>query len=141
MELNGRNLSIRMKGEDVKLLQTELHYFGFTIPVSERKKTFFGVGTRKAIESFQKQHNLPVTGVVDQDMVVSMNTLLEDISHKPFTVTGTIKLDTIVRVVDKDLRNEELLGPVRVLLGEAAKLLSGLVGVSVRDQAIAIFHG
>lgn len=31
MELQGRNLSLRMNREDVKLLQKELHQLGFSI--------------------------------------------------------------------------------------------------------------
>jgi hypothetical protein len=42
MHLQGRNLSVQMQGEDVKLLHKELRLLGFDIPEDEVVRTFFG---------------------------------------------------------------------------------------------------
>ena len=65
MNLHGRNLSINMKGEDMKVLHGELRKLGYTIPDDELAEQRFGQETRKAARDFQKQRGLEITGVVD----------------------------------------------------------------------------
>ena len=55
MELQGRNLSENLRGDDVKLLREELGKLGFSI---NDKEGFFGSETRKAVLEFQKNHHL-----------------------------------------------------------------------------------
>lgn len=45
MKLQGRNLSLRMQGEDVKLLHTELGLICSTIPDNEIREATFGPTT------------------------------------------------------------------------------------------------
>jgi peptidoglycan hydrolase-like protein with peptidoglycan-binding domain len=49
MNLQGRNTSLRMRGEDVKLLQTELGKLGYRIAAPEASKQVFGASTRQAV--------------------------------------------------------------------------------------------
>lgn len=66
MKLQGRNLSIQTKGEDVKLLHSELRQLGHTIPAKEVQETFFGKDTQQVVLKFQKVEGLETTGVVDE---------------------------------------------------------------------------
>ncbi|MBC7894549.1 MAG: hypothetical protein H7066_03995, partial [Cytophagaceae bacterium] len=49
MNLQGRNLSIRLAGADVKLLQDELMQVGFVVLQAERDTSTFGVSTEASI--------------------------------------------------------------------------------------------
>lgn len=60
------SLSIGMTGGDVTALQSALRVAGYDIPEAEIKRVFFGPATRKAVLQFQKQHDFPSTGVVDE---------------------------------------------------------------------------
>ncbi|MCX9012792.1 MAG: peptidoglycan-binding protein, partial [Candidatus Methanoperedens sp.] len=57
-----RNLSIRMKGEDVKLLQRDLNKLVFPL----KEDGYFGKETKRAVLEFQEKHELKLTGVVDE---------------------------------------------------------------------------
>src|SRR6266566_5239566 len=48
MQLQGRTLSIEMRGDDVALLQRELGLLGFTIPAVEIEQQLFDQGTQQA---------------------------------------------------------------------------------------------
>lgn len=51
MKLQGRKLSVNMRGEDVKSVQESLKILGFSI---EDKDGFFGKSTKQAVIEFQK---------------------------------------------------------------------------------------
>jgi peptidoglycan hydrolase-like protein with peptidoglycan-binding domain len=70
MQLQGRNLSFRMRGEDVKVLQEELNRLEFII---EDEAGYFGRSTRQAVIEFQRQHDLEQTGEVDERTAVRIN--------------------------------------------------------------------
>ncbi len=72
---SGRKLSIRMKGEDVKLLQENLKRLGF--PITD-KHGFFGKSTKQAVIEFQKKHGVEMTGVVDELTANTLNSLLKE---------------------------------------------------------------
>ena len=74
MELKGRNLSSRMKGEDVTLLQEELVKLGFIIADEDG---YFGKSTLDAVTVFQEKSGLQATGIVDQETVTMINLALE----------------------------------------------------------------
>lgn len=63
MKLQDRNLNIRMRGEDVELLQQELRQLDFVI---KDEAGYFGSSTRRAVERFQEENNLEMKGVVDE---------------------------------------------------------------------------
>lgn len=119
MNLQGRNLSLNMRGSDVTLLIEELRTLHFDIPSEE---THFGAGTRKAVISIQRQEQLEPTGIVDEATAAAINRLftharvdsamnemrvargqVRDYDGRPFT-HGT------VRAFDLDLRKQEELG-------------------------------
>ena len=117
MNLKGRDLSKCMKGEDVRLLHDELEKLGFVIPLLETMLRYFGKATVRAVMAVQRQHGLPVTGVVDEHTARAINTALEVEPPPPFVVFGKVRhpdgkpaSDVIVRAVDRDLRIEEFLG-------------------------------
>lgn len=117
MNLQGRHLTVQMRGEDIKLLQSELARLGHEIPAEEVGRSFFGKGTRKAVLDFQRRHNLQPMGVVDEQTATRINEALKA-RQRQFVVQGTVYLEednapakgTLVRAFDKDLRTEELLG-------------------------------
>ena len=122
MELQDRNLNIRMRGEDVVLLQQELRQLGFAI---EDKAGYFGRTTRRSVEQFQEQHGLEMTGVVDEPTARLINEALQALEPGPesddatgsFVVRGHVRktdgsplIRAVVMAFDKDLRDEEQVG-------------------------------
>ena len=90
MELQGRNLTIRMKGEDVKLLQSELKLLGYILPADEISRGYFGRETRNAVLSFQKQRGLQTTGIVDKHTAEQINAVVEASQAKEFIVQDQV---------------------------------------------------
>lgn len=74
MKLKDRNLKLRMTGEDVTLLQSELRQLGYSIT---DRNGYFGKSTHEAVVQFQKQHGLEVTGEVDEHAAILINRLVE----------------------------------------------------------------
>src|SRR5216683_607304 len=92
MQLQGRNLSLRMQGEDVKLLQRELRQLGFAVDTSEGS---FGAATRQAVLDFQKKHALQTTGEVDAATAAAINREVDAANPHPgddatYAVDGTV---------------------------------------------------
>ena len=119
MKLRGRNLSVRMRGEDVALLQSELQQLGFAIRTIEITRHYFGRETRQAVQDFQRNHDLPPTGKVDERTARAINAAVETLQpqSRRFIVRGEIRQQDgrptpalLVKAFDKDLRSEELLG-------------------------------
>src|SRR2546423_10767320 len=73
MKLEGRNLSLNLQGEDIKVFHSELRQLGFFIPDEELGKQFFGKGTHQAVLDFQEKHGLKGTGVVDEATAKQIN--------------------------------------------------------------------
>jgi peptidoglycan hydrolase-like protein with peptidoglycan-binding domain len=89
MELQGRNLSLRKRGEDVRLLQEELQQLGFAIADT---LGLFGATTRQAVREFQRQNDLEPTGVVDEQTAAVINREVDRQQRpKPFVVKGTVR--------------------------------------------------
>jgi peptidoglycan hydrolase-like protein with peptidoglycan-binding domain len=122
MKLQDRNLDTGMRGKDVELLQQELRQLGFAI---EDEAGHFDLTTRRAVEQFQKQHGLGMTGVVDERTATLINDAVQaldpnaggDDEVSSFVVRGHVRkadgsplIEAIVRAFDKDLRHEERLG-------------------------------
>lgn len=64
MKPQDRNLYLWKKGEHVQRLQAALGHLGFAITDREG---MFGKTTYQAVLTFQEQHELEVTGVVDEE--------------------------------------------------------------------------
>src|SRR5262245_1862556 len=125
MKLQGRNLSLRMQGSDVKLLQDELHQLGVSIGDREG---FFGKATRQAVLEFQRSHALQATGVVDEATATAINAEVDALQPEPetvetkeaFTVRGQIRQtdgnplgEGQVKALDADLRSPQELGTTK----------------------------
>ena len=117
MNLQGRNLYLRMRGDDVELLQSELRRLGSSI---DDEEGFFGKTTRRAVLKFQEEHELEPTGIVDEITAAAINSAVgtqrpED-RQELFTVTGRVLRDgeplsrVPVRAFDRGLRREVSLG-------------------------------
>ena len=114
MILQGRNLELNMRGDDVSLLQDELRQLDFDIDESEAS---FGTTTLLAVETFQRQHDLRVNGVVDAITARAINLAVDTLSGNLYLVKGTIvRVDgsPVVRarvaLHERKLRSEESLG-------------------------------
>ncbi len=99
MKLQGRNLSLRMRGEDVALLQRELGQLikagklDIQIDQSEITRKNFGATTRRAVIAFQQEHGLPAagappTGIVDEITADKINAEADALQLQTFTVSG-----------------------------------------------------
>jgi peptidoglycan hydrolase-like protein with peptidoglycan-binding domain len=120
MQLQGRNLSVQMEGEDVKLLQRELRLLGFDILEDEVARTYFGRTTLEAVKAFQQRHNLEADGIVGERTAALINQELEGQQPPPpqlFVVKGqVVHVDgrpvgnSIVRAFDVRLRTADVLG-------------------------------
>jgi len=62
MDLQGRNLTRDLRGDDVAVLQRELRQLGYEIPDDEVEKKIFGDQTFKAVLEFQRAHGLKANG-------------------------------------------------------------------------------
>lgn len=63
MSSKGRDLRVRIKGNDVFLLQHQLLQLGLII---EDTEGYFGKSTRQAVKEFQTNHKTESTDVVDE---------------------------------------------------------------------------
>jgi glycosidase len=59
-------LAVGAFGDEVKNLHRNLIRHGLGIPSSEVDRAFFGPATRDAVLKWQRNHGLPVTGIVDE---------------------------------------------------------------------------
>jgi murein L,D-transpeptidase YcbB/YkuD len=79
MQRQGRNLSMRIRGEDVALLQTELaqlrdaDQLDAIIDPDEVGRQFFGPTMRDAVVRFQQQHGLRPAGIVEAETARLIN--------------------------------------------------------------------
>lgn len=134
MKLQGRNLSLRMKGDDVTLLHDELWALGHRITAAETSKQLFGASTRQAVTAFQAKHRLTSTGVVDERTAKRINAEVDALPQpepeepRPeptgFVVRGQVRqangdllVGGTVQAFDRDLRSEQLLGSAKTLDG------------------------
>jgi hypothetical protein len=113
MKLEGRNLQINMRGDDVRRLQTELNQLGFTLGVNG----FFDSMTYLAVRQFQQEHGLEINGVVDEETARRINAEVDALTAPPFIVKGQVRQadgdpadGVLISAFDVDLRSEELLG-------------------------------
>ena len=120
MKLQDRNLSLRMRGEDVALLHKELQQLEYAIAENELQRKYFGTTTRQAVLDFQKKQDLEGSGIVDKETAKRINEVLES-GDLEYRVKGTVSLADRtpapglgVSVFDRDLRSEQLLGKHRI---------------------------
>lgn len=129
MNLQERNLSIDMQGEDVQLLHSELQSLGYDVPREEIARRFFGPATHEAVLDFQRKHGPEPNGIVDERTANDINTAVEAQQPIPkqLVVSGQVRhqdetpLESlIVRAFDIDLRGEAQLGEETTTDGRGA---------------------
>jgi hypothetical protein len=122
MDLQGRDLKLRMQGVDVLQLQTELRQLGASIT---DRDGFLGQTTRKAVIDFQTQRGLAPTGIVDAQFREVINAALAQAPDAPTVLPSTAVVrgrlahpdgqpvpGLLVRAFDKEVRSQKLLGEV-----------------------------
>lgn len=75
MQLQGRHLMVRQKGDDVKAVQSELKGLGYDVPDDEAERNYYGQGTRDAVYKFQQDNELHTSGIVDQQTAAKLTEL------------------------------------------------------------------
>ncbi len=97
-----RTLKIFMRGKSVSQLQEILRRMGYTI---EDQRGIFGVHTRDAVRSFQKQQGLTPTGHVDDDLMqmlqggASQTSAEMPVLESKALPTNQAELDALVRLL------------------------------------------
>lgn len=117
MNLQGRNLSLSLQGDDVALLQRKLGQLGYNLAPSEIEGRIFRNTTREAVLDFQRKRGLEATGVVDEHTARQINAAVDALPSERYLVSGQVRHQDgaplgrmTVRAFDKDLRDEEPLG-------------------------------
>jgi peptidoglycan hydrolase-like protein with peptidoglycan-binding domain len=107
MDLRHRDLKQTLTGDDVRLLHAELTSLGHPIPPAESEACTFDTYTHSAVQAFQKNHGLPVTGIVDAATAKAMTNAIHAITY---SVKGTVTspdraaLGSLrVQIVDKNV--------------------------------------
>jgi hypothetical protein len=113
MILQGRNLTQGLTGADVGELHQALGQLGFTVPSAEQQALSFGAGTLSAVQQFQKQQGLTVSGTVDAATAAALSAV---ILSSTYSVTGTVASPTrpgtgglTVTLVDKNIGGDVML--------------------------------
>ena len=75
-----RPLKMFMRGKSITQLQEVLRRMGYDI---KDQKALFGVDTRDAVKSFQKQQGLKPTGHVDEALMKQMQGGAAPVDHEP----------------------------------------------------------
>jgi peptidoglycan hydrolase-like protein with peptidoglycan-binding domain len=116
MKLQGRNLEPNLRGDDVKLLQSELRKLKLKTLIVD-PEGFFGSTTFLAVQEFQRLHGLEATGIVDQQTAQLINAEVDEIGTELFIVRGEVRRSdgdpmrgVIVRALRKGLRRDEPIG-------------------------------
>jgi len=90
MNLQGRNLQQGLTGDDVRLLHTELALLNLAIPDNESSAAQFGPATLAVVQQFQRQHNLPASGIVDPATAAAINAAVNAQFPPKFSVSGRV---------------------------------------------------
>ena len=105
MDLQGRDLTLNLRGADVRLLQFELRLLGLDIPDEEVDAIHFGEGTQGAVLRFQEEFGLHPTGVVERETARRINAAVRE------RVPVDAASDRLVAVVKKTLEQIGALEP------------------------------
>jgi peptidoglycan hydrolase-like protein with peptidoglycan-binding domain len=113
MNLQGRNLEPNLRGDDVKLLQSELRQLKLKTQIVDQEG-FFGSTTFLAVQEFQRLNGLNSTGIVDEQTASAINKRIDESSAARFVVRGEVTQanseplsGAVVRLSRKGLRRDE----------------------------------
>lgn len=116
MNLQGRNLQPNLRGNDVKLLQSELRQLKLKTQIVDQEG-FFGSTTFLAVQEFQRLNGLQATGIVDERTAAAINKAVDRVGAARFVVRGELTQANgepwsgiVVRLLRKGLRKDDLLG-------------------------------
>ena len=120
MNLQGRNLEPNLRGDDVKLLQSELRLLKLKTQIVDQDG-FFGSTTFLAVQEFQQLHGLAATGIVDERTATLINQAVGEAGTERFVVRGHVRQangepvrNVTVRLFRKGLRKDTPLGQTKV---------------------------
>jgi hypothetical protein len=114
-------LKLQMKRSQVADLHQALTLIGIEVAEIEKENRRFGTSTRTAVRKFQTDHQLPVTGFVDESTANALNTLLAERNALDEEVTYLVKglvrsadskpaVGFNMQAFDRDVSREERLG-------------------------------
>ncbi len=116
MNSQKHNLSIDMRGDEVKRLHEKLVRLGFDLAENERAEAFFGPTTYDIVLKLQVQAGFEPTGVVDPQTASLIDRMVDGL-RPPFTVKGRVisaegrpVAGVKVCAYDRDLRGKASLG-------------------------------
>src|SRR5437016_544707 len=88
--MNTDKLKVGDFGDDVTRLHENLKTQGFSVSPEEERRKFFGPATRETIWEFQKQHQLEVTGAVDQKTALALQGIIANAGPPPPAVVAPV---------------------------------------------------
>ncbi|HEX2742312.1 MAG TPA: peptidoglycan-binding domain-containing protein, partial [Rubrobacter sp.] len=142
-----RELRPTMTGPDVAALHQELAKLGFRIPGEESQQRRFGRGTQEAVRTFQGDHGLDVTGVVNQPTADAINAAVVAAAAKKLAISGQLRQQDATPVVGALVRAFEvgsagdgnILGEAKTGLGGSyrlqCELKAGSEGTDIQVRA------
>ncbi len=121
MNLQGRNLEPNLRGDDVKLLQSELRQLKLKTQIVDQEG-FYGSTTFLAVQEFQRLNGLNANGIVDERTAAAINRAVDEAGAPRFVVRGDVvqqngdaAAGVVVRLLRKGLRKEDPLGQATTL--------------------------
>jgi Putative peptidoglycan binding domain len=133
-------ISVGTYGESVAHLHDLLRGHGFELPASEVSRQFFGPLTRQAVQQFQQQNELPVTGILDERTATALQAVRGErpgatgagpaaSQHRPSAPVPPVPRQVFYRLGDCYLRFvEELWGRSWNIASESLRLAVREVG-------------
>jgi glycosidase len=101
------NLEVGAFGDEVKNLHRKLIRHGLRIPSSELDRAFFGPATRNAVLEWQRNHSLPVTGIVDEITNAALETAPQPASVQPQS-SGLVGPPPAIDTADEGIFGREI---------------------------------
>ena len=114
MNLQGRDLKLDLRGDDIASLHREIAILAITIPETERKESLFGRETQAIVRQFQTEHQIEPTGIVDAQTAKALSSAVDALTYNikgkvvSRTRAGTSGLR--IEIVDKNIGHDDQLG-------------------------------
>jgi hypothetical protein len=124
-----RSLSIRMKGDDVKQLQSDLQSLGYSL----KTDGYFGKITKSTVLRFQEQNGINPTGKVDKD---TARILTREIESLKAQVLETDKTEDVAVSSGPEL--DERSGPDAAPMEVYFKTLTDVLETKLSDKNLRI---